>query len=245
MSEAIPGNADVPVGMHAEKPTETPPLTDVPRKGWYSRGYLPHRDEAHLLQSITFRLADSLPQKKLKELEAHLETLSEERRETEKRQRIEAWLDAGMGCCALRHSHVARHVQDSLLHFHGQRYDLHAWCIMPNHVHTLVKPITPISTIVQGWKSFTARWVLAQNAKLKLGIPGEHFWMRDYWDRFIRDERHYAKVIEYIHENPVKAGLCAHAGAWEWSSFNWMKADGDVGVPRWMKADNNAGVSKE
>ena len=37
MSEAIPGNADVPVGMHAEKPTETPPLTDVPRKGWYSR----------------------------------------------------------------------------------------------------------------------------------------------------------------------------------------------------------------
>lgn len=117
-----------------------------------------------------------------------------------------------MGCCALRHSRVARYVQDSLLHFHGQRYDLHAWCIMPNHVHTLVKPITPISTIVQGWKSYTGRWALAQNAKLKLGIPGEHFWMRDYWDRFIRDERHYMKVIEYIHENPVKAGLCRHTG---------------------------------
>jgi len=42
--------------------------------------------------------------------------------------------------------------------------------------------------------------------------------MREYWDRFIRDEKHYGAVVEYIHNNPVKAGLCESPGQWCWSS---------------------------
>ena len=70
----------------------------APRKGWYTRGYLPHRDESQLIQSITFRLADSLPQEKLKMLELELENISKDQRDIDRRKRIEEWLDAGMGC---------------------------------------------------------------------------------------------------------------------------------------------------
>ena len=224
-------------------------------RGWYSRGYLPHRDVAGLQQAITFRLADSLPQEKLRGLEAELERLPEGERSAERRRRIERWLDAGMGCCALRHPAVAAQVRASLGHFDGERYRLLAWCVMPNHVHALIEPLGPLATIVQGWKSVTARWALARNGELNLGIPDpRHLWMREYWDRYIRDAHHRRRVVDYIHRNPVKAGLCAEPAAWPWSSAarsagvpagsadgGEERADGDVGVPGWKGPAGTAG----
>jgi putative transposase len=203
------GNANRRVGKSKRRADEDvgAPRSNAPKQ-WYSRGYLPHRDRVGLLQSITFRLADSLPQQELHELEAELAHLSEDRRGAERRRKIEEWPDSGIGCCALRHPAVARTVQDSLLHFDGERYRLLAWCIMPSHVHVIVEPFGELWKIVQGWKSFTARWVLARNEKLRLGIPDpQHLWMRDYWDRYIRDEKHLMSVIEYIHNND----------GWNWS----------------------------
>jgi len=213
------------------------------RKEWYSRGYLPHRDATGLLQAVTFRLADSLPQEKLARLEEELTELPETLRGAERRQRIEQWLYDGMGCCALRHPEMASQMRDALRHFDGQRYRLIAWCIMPNHVHILMETFAPLARIVQGWKSVTARWALAQNEKLGLGIPdSKHLWMRDYWDRYIRNDGHFESVVLYIHQNPVYAGLCERAEDWPWSSagngdvligraFSPHDADGDVGVP--------------
>jgi type I restriction enzyme R subunit/putative DNA methylase len=186
---------------------------------WRSRGYLPHFETREKMQSITFRLADSLPQSKLDELRQELTVLPHEKQVFERRKRIETWLDAGMGCCALRHPAVAQVVQDTLLRFDGERYRLIAWCIMPNHVHVLIRPETELSRIVQSWKSYTGRWALERNAELGLGVPGKAFWMREYWDRFIRDEKHFAAVVEYIHNNPVKAELCSTAEEWQWSSL--------------------------
>jgi len=189
-------------------------------RGWYSRGYVPHFDNYHALQFITFRLADSLPQSKLEQLEQELrrDNLPQSKKDVEKRKSIELWLDAGYGCCALSHPAVANIVQGALLKFDGRRYLLISWCIMPNHVHVLIDPRESLSKIVQSWKSYTGRWALRKNAELELGVPGGKFWMRDYWDRFIRDQRHFEQAIDYIHRNPVKTGLCSGPGEWQWSS---------------------------
>lgn len=211
-----PGNAEPQLGQkkgaHLARGAPSAPV------GWYSRGYLPHFDSPWVLQSITFRLADSLPQVKLRQLEQELADSPESTRDETRRRAIEAWLDAGMGCCALRHSAVAAVMQETLLLFDGQRYRLLAWCVMPNHVHVLIEPTAPLGKIVQSWKSFTGRWALAHNAELGLAIPGRSFWMRDYWDRYIRDQQHLDAVVAYIHDNPVVAGLCNAAEAWPWSS---------------------------
>ena len=61
-------------------PGEKDPGGSVP-KGWYTRGYLPHYDEPGALQMITYRLADSLPQRALAEMEEALELLPEGRRD--------------------------------------------------------------------------------------------------------------------------------------------------------------------
>ncbi len=197
---------------------QAPASTAAPAPGWRSRGYLPHRDELGLLQFITYRLADSLPQDYLRRLEATLATLPETDRETARRKQIETWLDSGLGCCALRHPALAATVEAAFFHADGTRYRLLAWCVMPNHVHVLIQPQAPLAEIVRTWKSYTARWALERNAELRLRIPGRTLWLREYWDRFIRDAAHFRRTLDYIHDNPVHAKLCATPSAWPWSS---------------------------
>ena len=214
--------AELGLGAPGDAPGDAPGSVPGAPRGWYSRGYLPHYNNTRTIQSVTFRLADSLPQSKLRELEEELEeelaNVAPTRMDAERRKRIEAWLDVGAGCCALRHPALAGLMQGTLLKWDGNRYRLFAWCVMPNHVHVLMETIAPLSKIVQSWKSFTGRWALEKNAELGLGVPGEALWIREYWDRYIRDGDHFDNARAYIEKNPVAAGLCKHASEWPWSS---------------------------
>ena len=87
------------------------------------------------------------------------------------------------------------------------------YVIMPNHVHVLIEVADgwSLSRILHGWRSFTAN-----EANKILGRTGR-FWMEEYFDRYIRDERHFLNVQSYIRMNPVKAGLVADPAAWPWT----------------------------
>ena len=191
-------DARIPIGAQASC------LQHPQHKYWHSRGYLPHCDTPGLFQAVTFRLADSLPADVLKSL------LQDAGDDAEKHRRIEALLDARYGACWLQPPEIAEIVEDALLHGDGQRYRLLAWCVMPNHVHVLIETREgwPLSGLLHSWKSFTAK-----NINRHLGHAGT-VWMRDYFDRYIRDDHHLAAVIAYIHANPVKAGLVQNE--WEW-----------------------------
>ena len=86
---------------------------------------------------------------------------------------------------------------------------------MPNHVHVLIQAYDDLSKIVQSWKSYTGKWALQRNRTLELGIPADQqrFWQAEYWDRFIRNEEHFNRAIEYILRNPKSAGLDKNAMA--------------------------------
>ena len=84
----------------------------------------------------------------------HLLKIEDER---EKRTKLEEYLDRGVGECHLRDARIAKLMEEALLFFHHQRYELPAWCVMPNHVHVLVHVWqTPLSKIVQNWKRYVA-----------------------------------------------------------------------------------------
>jgi len=123
-------------------------------------------------------------------------------------------LDRGWGACWLKTDAIARLVEDAFLEFDGTRYRLHAWTVMPNHVHVLftVLPAVSLGTIVGSWKRFTAR-----QANRLLRRTGA-FWQTEYWDRFIRNETHFAVAEDYIDQNPVKAGLVGKADLWPYGS---------------------------
>ena len=178
-------------------------------RGWHERGFLPHRDEPGLTQFVTFRLNDSFPEALRSEWE-HLRQIEEDRA---RHNQLEVYLDKGRGACHLRQPEIARRVEDALRFFHGQRYDLCAWVVMPNHVHVLFKvEATPMSEILKSWKGFTGT-----EANKLLGRRGD-FWEEDYWDTFMRDSQHELKTRRYIENNPAKAGLVLDPKDWPWSS---------------------------
>ena len=105
-------------------------------------------------------------------------------------------------------------VENTFLHFDGSRYKLLEWVVMPNHVHVLVQiePQFELAEIVHSWKPFTAKEVR------KILARSGRYWQPDYFDRFIRDEIHFANAIRYIRQNPVKARLVALAEDWPYGS---------------------------
>lgn len=187
-------------------------------RGWYNAGRLPHFDAPGTIQFITFRLADSIPINLLREWKKEVTRFPDDAQSDALRARIETYLDRGYGSCVLGHPAMAATLQNTFEYYNGKRYQLLDWVIMPNHVHVLIRPDYSLPRIVQAWKTYSARWAIQNAGKLDLKLPTATFWMRGYWDRYIRNEDHLMAAIHYIQQNPVKAGLCQKAEDWEWSS---------------------------
>ena len=178
------------------------------------RTHLPHVEAGEVPQHVCFRLFDSLPREVRRQLTDRAGRGSKATAQGAWRRDLDAALDVGQGACWLRRPDIAVLVRDALLHFHEERYLLHEWVVMPNHVHVLFTPLvgTPLSSVVHSWKSFTSR-----RATRVLGREGR-FWATDYFDRSIRNEEHFSATAEYIRANPVNAGLCTAPEEWRWSS---------------------------
>ncbi len=173
---------------------------------------LPRSDRTGVACFVTFRLADSIPQDQLRiwaaERRAWLARNPPPHTEERGREhdelftaKIEDWLDRGMGSCALRDRATRQALTDTLSHSEGSRYKSHAWIVMPKHVHLLFSPLAErtIASLVHSWKGVSAR-----QANQLLGRTGE-FWMKDYFDRLIRDSTHFWRCARDIRRNPEKA----------------------------------------
>jgi len=196
------------------------------------RGHnLPHWTKQGAVYAVTFRLADSLPPRVLETWRREREGIVRRAREQNRTltdheeleiqrlysTRIETFLDSGHGECHLAKAEIATLVDEALRNFDGKRYDLVAWCIMPNHVHVIVRPFDgyDLEDILHSWKSFTAK-----EANKLLGETGA-FWQEEYYDHIIRDEKDFSKQINYLLSNPEKAGLVD----WQWVGIKGSTSD--------------------
>jgi REP element-mobilizing transposase RayT len=136
--------------------------------------------------------------------------LSDAARRVELMERVERYLDAGQGSSVLHGPRAAAIVEQTLRRHDGAQYDLHAWVVMPNHVHALFTPRQgfELSHIVQAWKSVSARAI-----NRLLDRKGQ-LWQEDYFDRYMRDGSHFERTMGYIEWNPVEASLCATPQEW-------------------------------
>jgi REP element-mobilizing transposase RayT len=178
-----------------------------------SRGRLPHWELDEATYSITFRLRDSLPHNvaiallREREQMMRLTMNSAERAELDRlfSIRLDSYLDKGYGSCILRDKN-AQHVAGALQYFDRARYALHAWCVMPNHVHVMIylRRGEELDRVLHSWKSYTAHQ-----------IGNRVIWQREYFDRIVRNAEDYWTTRSYILNNPFKAGL----QNWQWVGF--------------------------
>jgi putative transposase len=208
-------------------------LRDDLQLSHYARN-LPHWRQPGATYFVTFRLVDSLPQPRLRELD-HMRQGWARKRGTERMaekleqfsmiqfETVEFWLDQGAGCCVLAEARWSELVDNSMQHFHGERYELGASVVMPNHVHCVIRPQLSwnqdLEDLIGSWKAFTARRINAG-----LGQSGA-LWQEESYDQIIRHEGHLWNVIQYIGRNPSQAQLSNEScRLWinpEWKRLGW------------------------
>ncbi len=200
----------------------------------FYRRHLPHIQPPGATLFITSRLVGSIPTEVLQQLRAEAERVEailarlsnpqerDERAYLEQRLLFGKWdtalNTAQSGPFWLHDPRIADLMAKSLHHRDRKVYDIVAYCIMPNHIHTVYTPLLKdngayhaMSAIMHSLKRYTAR-----ESNLLLGREGQ-FWQHENYDHVVRDEAELRRIIWYALNNPVKAGLVEHWEEWKWS----------------------------
>ena len=182
----------------------------------FTRRHLPHWIPEETALFVTWRLAGPLP--------PQTEAPGVEQCSRAPFLRRHDGLDrARTGPFWLQDPRVACVVVDALLYGETERrfYELHAWVVMPNHVHAIFQPLAAMPTIIRWLKGRTGR--VANQILCRAGKP---FWQDESFDHWIRSAEELQYLIDYAENNPVKAGLVETKEQWRWSSAGWLTDDG-------------------
>ena len=146
--------------------------------------------------------------------------------------------DAGQGrpahrriasnCPCFANPAVAEIIIDSIRWHQEQRHaHLLAFVVMPDHVHWLfvLGERRSLDKVMHGFGSVT--W---QGFRRACGRDVGKVWEDEYHDHRLRSEERVWATLDYVHENPVRRGLCARAEDWPWSTVNprfrpWIEED--------------------
>lgn len=230
------------------KPTFTPfPIPWEEAEGSYRRR-LPHLRVPGATYFVTFRQADSLPKKIILDwlaehhawLRAHdidpewdkqrttrfwikWRAIPAEERESHERARTKVFLtelDRCHGSCVMRDQACRRIVADALHFFDADRVWLGDLVVMPNHVHVIVQMIGHVE--LEYWVGSVKRHAAREIGKLVGTTPQRigHFWMKESFDRVIRDREELRRTREYIRKNPAAAKLREQETTW--SPATWL-----------------------
>lgn len=206
-------------------------------KDIYYRRNLPHIHPEGYPIFITFNLTESIPKNVVEELSAMrkqelkgLHQGSEEYYKVQKKYfgKFDDWLDKSKsGHLWLKNENIAEIIVKKIHSMANERYELIAFCIMPNHVHLLIRQMLEQSA---SHKGKTANYPLADTLRLIKGSTAREcnlilertgsFWHNESYDHYVRDDEELARIIKYILNNPVKAGLVKEWKKWKFTYIN-------------------------
>ncbi|MBZ5723821.1 MAG: transposase [Acidobacteriia bacterium] len=187
-----------------------------------SRRRLPHIYEVDHAVFLTWRLYHSLP--------SHRPFPADSLTSGQAFAAMDRLLDeGGDGPVYLRQPALADMVVEALQHNARVlgHYVLHAFVVMPNHVHLLATPAVALPKLTKSLKGITAK-----RANAMLALTGSPFWQEESYDHLVRHEREFERIWNYIEENPVRAGLVKECSEYRWSSAGWATggSPADLGV---------------
>jgi REP element-mobilizing transposase RayT len=188
----------------------------------FYRRRLPHVYEAEQSVFLTWRLHDTLP--------SHRAFPTKALNSGQAFAAMDRLLDeASGGVFYLRQPAIADMVVEAIQYNSNilGHYLLHAFVVMPNHVHLLVTPAVALPKLTKSLKGITGK-----RANAMLAMTGSSFWQEESYDHLVRHEREFEKIRNYIEENPVRARLVREANEYWWSSAGWATggSPADLGV---------------
>jgi REP element-mobilizing transposase RayT len=136
---------------------------------------------------------------------------------------MEEWLDRAEWNAKLRNHDVAAMVVEAIEH-REKRGDwrLYEYVVMPTHLHLFCEiGSRGMKSTLEDFK----RWTGHQAGKI-LGVRGERFWQREWFDHWSRSDEQDERIAQYIRENPVKAQLVAMYSDWPYGSWRRPRPPG-------------------
>lgn len=152
---------------------------------------LPHIDQVGYWQFVTIRTQDSIDEKFL--------SIADEDISKEQFKKDE-YADLSLKGNYLN-GEILQYLYEFLLSFDSVLYELACFCIMPNHVHILFKQQESLALIIKKLKGISAKAINKQ-----LGFKGR-FWEKGYYDKAIRNQKHFELTYRYIAHNALKIEL--------------------------------------
>lgn len=180
------------------------------------RGVLPHWEVEDGRYFVTLHLAGCLLRRVAADLTRLLRDIGpRDYRQNARRyfREIEKRLDANHGEARLRTPEVAAYLAETMLHYENLGYwHIASYVIMPHHVHLLFKAgRLGMGDVMRRFKTCTAR-----EANRVLGRGGQRFWQKEWFDHWSRSPREDDRIVSYIRNNPVRAGLVKDFREWPW-----------------------------
>src|SRR5258708_272259 len=189
----------------------------------FYRRPLPLTYEADQPVFLTWRLHDSLP--------SHRTFPKETLNSGQAFAAMDRLLDeARTGSFYLRQPAIADMIVQAIQYNASKlgHYRLHAFVVMPNHVHLLATPAVALPKLTKSLKGITAK-----RANTMLTLTGNSFWQEESYDHLVRHEREFDTIRNYIEGNPVRAGLVSEACEYRWSSAGWATRGSSAGWATW------------
>lgn len=203
----------------------------------------PHFQPSGATLFVTFRLHGSLPKHVIEQLKEQYNRLNQmmmqytledkqgkeyQRYYAQQKQLISKYDDylhqSTTGPHYLKDENIARLVCSSMKYWDQKKYDLLAYCVMSNHVHNVFTPLETnggefytLESIMHSIKSYTAT-----EANKFLNRKGKQFWAHESFDHYSRSNEETERIVSYVLNNPVKAGLVESWKEWPWSYCKYL-----------------------
>ena len=185
---------------------------------------LPHWEVENGIYFITIRCQGSLPSSvkaQLVELRESIKTIEPDSKQFETLQKqifstCEKFLDQGHGFTPFLDANICEaFIIDTIDWCEEAKWGIPHFCVMPNHIHAIAYPKSEFSPSLKEFlKRLKGRTARRLNAILdRTGS----FWQTDWFDRWVRNEHELQRTIEYIRNNPVKAGIVNQADDYPYS----------------------------
>jgi REP-associated tyrosine transposase len=200
-------------------------MTRKPKTIAFWHGRLPHWEVADGRYFITIHLSGAIPREGRERLRKISADLAREHRDapqwiTLQRmifQEMECWLDHSRWSPHFSIADVAKMAVDAIEH-RNDRGDWRtlSYVVMPTHLHLFCE-LGPrgLKTTVEDFK----RWTGHHGAKLLPVTAADSFWQREWFDHWSRSDAEDERIVAYIRNNPVKAGLVSDHQQWPYGSW--------------------------
>ncbi len=198
-------------------------MTDHPETTAFYRQRLPHWLVADGVYFVTISAYGAIPREVAEEIRKESKCLLHYRgndlleRKREILRKKEMWLDRTDAANVLATPPVAQMIQEAIAHRAAREvWRVYAYVIMPSHLHLLVEPLAgELPDVLKDFK----RWTGHQGIRLTLA-PDKRFWADEWFDHWSRSPEYGEKIVEYIQQNPVKAGLVKDYTEWPYGGWN-------------------------